>query len=148
MFRERVGLQVEELSPTACREKLEKATVGRLGVNVDALPVVLPVNFALDGNAIVIRTTEGTKLSAAMHEAVVAFEVDEYDPEADRGWSVLVQGRAREITESTRIDRAKVLPLRPVTKGGVADRFVEVEMEIVTGRRVQPLAGSVASNGA
>lgn len=148
MFSGRVGLRVEELSPGACREKLESATLGRVGMNVGALPVVLPVNFAVDGNSIVIRTTEGTKLSAALDQAVVAFEVDHYDPEAERGWSVMVQGRAHQITESSRIDRAKVLPLRPVTEGGIADRFVEVEMEIVTGRRVEPIKGSVASQGA
>lgn len=147
MFTERAGLQVEDLSIGACREKLESATVGRVGMNVDALPVVLPVNFAVDGDSIVIRTTAGTKLSAAMDEAVVAFEVDHYDPQESRGWSVLVQGRARQITESSRIDRAKVLPLPPVTEGGVDDHFVEVEMAIVTGRRVEPLAGDVASQG-
>jgi len=147
MFRYRAGIRVQELSPGACREKLESESLGRLGVNVDALPVVLPVNFAVDGNSIVIRTSEGTKLSAAMHEAVVAFEVDHYDPEAESGWSVLVQGRAHEITDYGRIDRAKVLPLRPVTEGGAGDHFIEVEMEIVTGRRVEP-ADAAASQGA
>jgi nitroimidazol reductase NimA-like FMN-containing flavoprotein (pyridoxamine 5'-phosphate oxidase superfamily) len=41
---------------------------------------VLPVNFCLDAERIVLRTGEGTKLDAASRNAVVSFEVDEIDP--------------------------------------------------------------------
>ncbi|MGH9029220.1 MAG: pyridoxamine 5'-phosphate oxidase family protein [Acidimicrobiales bacterium] len=138
MSSEPGGLLMGDLPINACLEKLETASVGRLGVSMDALPVVLPVNFALDGNSIVIRTTPGTKLSAAINQAVVAFEVDDYDAETARGWSVLVQGTAREITTTWGLERARSLPLRPVTPDGASDRFVEVEMEIVTGRHIEP----------
>jgi len=142
---DRFGPSAGELSPGACREKLESRTIGRLAVNIDALPVVLPVNYVLDGNSIVIRTPVGTKLGAAINETVVAFEVDHFDQEVDRGWSVLVQGRSREITGAERLERAMVLPLRPVTSNGTPDRFVEVEMEIVTGRHIEPLEGPGAT---
>jgi nitroimidazol reductase NimA-like FMN-containing flavoprotein (pyridoxamine 5'-phosphate oxidase superfamily) len=132
------ALVVTDLSSSACREKLEKAIIGRIAVSVDALPVVLPVNFAVVGDSIVIRTTVGTKLSAAAHHAVVAFEVDDYDEKSEVGWSVLVQGTAREITLPDRVEQMRQLPLRPVSEEGSEDKFIEVEMQIVTGRHVEP----------
>lgn len=135
----RLGLLVEELGLDVCLGKLGSATLGRLGVNVAALPVVVPVNFVVDANSIVFRMTPGARLMAAMDETVVAFEVDDYDAEADRGWSVLVQGIAREIKDSERLNRVRALPLRPITPDGSADRFVEVKMVTVTGREVKPL---------
>ena len=58
------------------------APLGRVGVSGGALPSVLPVNFRFDGRQILIRTGVGTKLDAAVANAVVAFEVDEIDPVA------------------------------------------------------------------
>jgi uncharacterized protein len=140
-------LLFEELSVSACRDKLKNATVGRLGVSIDALPVVLPVNFAVDGNSIVIRADPGTKLSAAMNEAVVAFEVDDFDSEARRGWSVLVQGIARQITTQSRLDRARALSLASGGGGnGSGDAYIEVQMEIVTGRYSEPVHSSNAAS--
>lgn len=134
-------LLVEDLPMSVCREKLEAATMGRLGVSVDALPVVLPVSYALDGDSIVIRTEPG-KLSAAIGETVVAFEVDHFDTERESGWSVHVQGRAREITASGRLERARSLLVRQATDDESADSFIEVDMDIVTGRHMEPRTGT------
>jgi uncharacterized protein len=140
-------LLFEELSVSACRDKLKNATVGRLGVSIDALPVVLPVKYAVDGNSIVIRADPGTKLSAAMNEAVVAFEVDDFDPGARRGWSVLVQGTARQITAESRLDRARALSLA-TGDNGPGDAYIEVQMEIVTGRYLESVHSSNAASEA
>lgn len=42
---------------------------------VDGQPIVLPVDCAVQGEIVVFRTGEGTKLKAA-HGTKVAFEVD------------------------------------------------------------------------
>lgn len=133
------GLLVDELALETCYERLRTATIGHLGVTVNALPVVVPVYFAVDGNSIVIRTSPGTRLSAAVNEAVVAFEVDHYDTDEDQGWSILVQGRAREITTSARLERARSLHIGSLTEPSVADRFIAVEMDIVTGRTIEQI---------
>jgi uncharacterized protein len=133
------GLVVERLPVDACHEKLRKGTIGRLAVSLNALPVVVPVNFAVDGNWIVIRTTPWEKIAAVADKAVVAFEIDEFDTDQDKGWSVLVQGRARSITTPSRLARARSLPLRPITADGADDTFIAIEMEIVTGHHVEPM---------
>jgi len=131
-------LVVEVLSDAECRSFLGRSTVGRVGVTIDALPVILPVNFALVEGAVVFRTTPGTKLSAALQGAVVAFEADDYDPNGDRGWSVVVQGTAAEVTDADRIARLRALPLRIISARGEGDHFVEIPITNVTGRRIRP----------
>jgi uncharacterized protein len=106
-----------------------------VGLSSAALPVVLPVNFALDGEEIVIRTGAGTKLDAALRNAVVAFEVDEIDPVYHSGWSVMVTGMARELRAPGEIERARALPLRPWAPG-VRDAFIAIPAQLVSGRRI------------
>jgi len=88
---------LEALSGVECYRLLAAAQVGRLGVNADGYPLIFPVNYALDGAVILLRTQPGTKLGAADY-ANVTFEVDHIDPRTRSGWSVLVRGVAEEIT--------------------------------------------------
>ena len=41
------------------------------------LPVVLPVTFVLDGDAVVFRTRAGSRLAGITSGSVLAFEVDD-----------------------------------------------------------------------
>ena len=133
------GVVFEVLDDSHCRALLDRAGVGRVGISaIHALPVVLPVNYAVLENSIIFRSTPGTKVSAGLMNAVVAFEVDEYESNGDVGWSVLVQGMATQITDPEEIAVAKGLPLRFISAGGDADRFVRIEMATITGRRVRP----------
>jgi uncharacterized protein len=94
---DRNGLEV--LSRDECLRLLGTAGLGRVAVTTAALPTILPVNFRFDGRQILIRTGRGTKLDAATRNAVVAFEVDEVEPATREGWSVVVTGVARELTD-------------------------------------------------
>ena len=91
----RTGL--EELGRDDCLQFLARAPLGRLGVVVGGRPLVFPVNFTLDGDAVILRTDEGTKLHAARN-GPVAFECDGIDRLYHTGWSVLVRGVAKEVT--------------------------------------------------
>src|SRR3954469_1411979 len=53
---------LEELSDAECRELLGAHEVGRLIVVLDGEPHVFPVNYAFDGEGIVVRTDHGAKL--------------------------------------------------------------------------------------
>jgi len=138
MSRDERGVQFEELNPSQCRVLLQTASVGRLSLSIEALPVVLPVNYAVDGDAVVFRTMPGTKLSAALFQTVVAFEVDDYEPNGDVGWSVLVRGISSEIQDDDAVTRARNLPLRFISPGGLSDSFIRIPIGAVTGRSLQP----------
>ena len=117
-----------------CLELLGRNSFGRIGLKIADDPIVLPVYYALVDDEIVFRTDPGTKLIAAVLDSRVAFEVDS---EAD-GWSVLVIGRAHEV----RAPGADVEHLQErLDRGwpaGERDRVVKIEIERVTGRRLQP----------
>jgi nitroimidazol reductase NimA-like FMN-containing flavoprotein (pyridoxamine 5'-phosphate oxidase superfamily) len=126
---------LEMLSEDECHTLLAAAEIGRVGMTVAALPVILPVNYAYVDGAVVFRTGEGTKLRAASGGSILAFEVDSYDVVARTGWSVLVIGRAAEITDPAELERLRALGLAPWANG-TKTHYVRLEPELLTGRRI------------
>lgn len=127
---------LETLTSDECMHLLSCHAMGRVAVTWDVLPVILPVNYALDGERVVLRTAAGTKLCAALSHSVVAFEIDDFEPVDHSGWSVLVRGPAREITDREDLERARRLPLRPWGNES-ADRYMAIQIEMVSGRRTE-----------
>lgn len=84
------------LTSAECRRLLATRRLGRLAfINRADQPLIVPVNYSLDGRDVLIATGPGPKLQAAIRRDVVAFEVDAIDEETGRGWSVVVSGRAQ-----------------------------------------------------
>jgi nitroimidazol reductase NimA-like FMN-containing flavoprotein (pyridoxamine 5'-phosphate oxidase superfamily) len=136
--------RIQSLSSEECLQLLSTGRVGRIAVTRDALPVILPVNYAVDGGSILIRTTDGAILRAARAGgAVVAFEVDNLDERTMTGWSVLVTGTLREVTAVSAVVRAEQLPLVPWA-GGERRHFVRITPGLLSGRRI--LAQEVAAS--
>jgi nitroimidazol reductase NimA-like FMN-containing flavoprotein (pyridoxamine 5'-phosphate oxidase superfamily) len=121
------------LRRSACLSLLEGQRVGRLGFVVDGWPIILPVNYALDGDDVILRTGAGTKLSAIRHGAQVAFEVDGLDDVHRSGWSVLVLGTAHEVEDEQSLARARRLPLRSWSSTP-KDFWIRIEAVQITGR--------------
>jgi hypothetical protein len=109
--------------------------VGRVGITLGALPVILPVNFVVIDGAIVFRTAPGSKLSAAASGAVVAFEVDSHDRDRRSGWSVLVVGRSEVVHDLDVTFRALAAKLEPFADGR-RPSLVRIHPELVSGRRL------------
>lgn len=126
------GLEV--LGRAACLELLASAPVGRVGASIDALPVVLPVNYVVADERIVFRTGAGAKLAAASDGAVIAFEVDAYDPATATGWSVVVQSVAH-IVPAGAIADTDLAELK-VWGATDADHLVSLDTNRITGRRI------------
>jgi nitroimidazol reductase NimA-like FMN-containing flavoprotein (pyridoxamine 5'-phosphate oxidase superfamily) len=79
-----------------CYRLLATHEIGRIVVNAERYPLILPVNYGLDGTTLVIRTHPGTLQQAAEH-ANLTFEVDDIDRRTRTGWSVIVRGQAEEV---------------------------------------------------
>lgn len=127
------GLQV--LSKGECLELLSSADIGRIVFTDRALPAVQPVNFCLADGHIVIRTNVGSKLAAATRRAVVAFEVDEFDPATRTGWSVTAVGQARAVQDEVERARLAELPLQPWAPGD-RNHYIVVQIAQLSGRRI------------
>ncbi|HVT78248.1 MAG TPA: pyridoxamine 5'-phosphate oxidase family protein, partial [Acidimicrobiales bacterium] len=133
MELDRNGLEV--LSRAECLRLLGKTTIGRIGLSMGALPTVLPVNFFFDDDRILVRTSAGAKLDAALDNAVVAFEVDDFDPLYHSGWSVVVTGTTREVTDPEELERLELMPVpRWLPSSG---RLIAISTDLVTGRRLR-----------
>jgi nitroimidazol reductase NimA-like FMN-containing flavoprotein (pyridoxamine 5'-phosphate oxidase superfamily) len=72
--------------------------VGRLAACPGGEPMIFPLNYAVDGDAIVFRTQAGTKLSA-ITRSLVTFETDHFDA-SGQGWAVTFEGLAQEVLDS------------------------------------------------
>lgn len=126
-----------ELDEEACWAFLHDQHLGRVAVVEFGLPVVYPVNYALDGRSVVFRTGRGSKMKAAIAGREVAFEVDQADPLFETGTSVIVHGRMWEVAHPDRELGPDALALRPWAPAA-RDHFVRVVAEAVTGRHIRP----------
>ena len=128
----------EVLEAEDCRRLLVGCEVGRLGVVDGGQPVIVPVTYALMGDTIVFRTAEGTELRRA-HGSPACFEVDDIDPAAHAGWSVLVLGRLEEVTpyDAAEVRRLRALPLSPWASGD-RSHWMRLVATRISGRRVGP----------
>jgi hypothetical protein len=131
---DRAGLEILHLGD--CFGLLESVPVGRIGFLAGGEMVILPVNFLVDGQDVIFRTAEGSKLSAVEVGHYVGFEADSYDAATGTGWSVLVNGLA-EIVDSEE-DAARLDTLGLLSWGeGIAGRvWVRIRPSSITGRRI------------
>ena len=116
-----------------CLEYLSAGGLGRVAVNVGALPAILPVHFAMDAERVVFSVGSDTVLHRATRDTVVAFESDGTETDGRRQWSVSVTGIARHLTEDDTSGRSGI------AAAGWAHHetptVVSISMEYVSGRR-------------
>jgi nitroimidazol reductase NimA-like FMN-containing flavoprotein (pyridoxamine 5'-phosphate oxidase superfamily) len=129
---------IEPLSDAECRELLARQSFGRVGITSGGLPLILPVHYFYDDGVIVFRTGVGTKLRAAANGDVLAFEVDHYDAQTGRGWSVMVLGRAAIVVTEHEHDRFRILAHAAAAEE--RNHYVRLFCEIVTGRVIEKAA--------
>ena len=133
MDRDRSGLDV--LTRAQCLHLLSRARIGRLAFHSRAVPVILPVAFAVDEDAIVVRVADGSRLDAGTRDAVVAFEADGGDP-SRRGWSVSVTGTTSDVSDPRELARNRaLLPDWSDSSDGGGGRVVRISLELMSGRR-------------
>ncbi|WP_425298432.1 pyridoxamine 5'-phosphate oxidase family protein [Nocardia abscessus] len=126
-----------EIDQTESLRLLASARYGRVVFTRDALPAIRPANHLFDGGMILIRTRLLAQLSSTPRTApgvVVAYQADDIDPVGRMGWSVVVTGFARPVTDPQLIARCERL-LAPW--GDPAPTFViGIEPTIVKGVRL------------
>ncbi|MFF4603143.1 DUF1918 domain-containing protein [Streptomyces sp. NPDC001339] len=127
--------ELRELSPDACRDRLGTHGVGRIAVSTPDGLAVLPVNYEVIDGAIAFRTAHGT-VPAAAAGSDAAFEVDHVDEAMSQGWSVLVHGRARTVTEPDAVRRLDEQAHSRPWAGGERPLWVLIEPRHLTGRRI------------
>ncbi|HEX2258565.1 MAG TPA: pyridoxamine 5'-phosphate oxidase family protein [Actinomycetota bacterium] len=127
--------RTEALTQEECMELLQyRSYVGRVAFIENGRPMVLPVNYLADGGSVVFSTRKGSKLSR-LKEAPVAFEVDASRSLRSSGWSVLVQGVAREVTDPEELESLRRGPLKSWAFPR-AEHWIRISIDKISGRRI------------
>jgi nitroimidazol reductase NimA-like FMN-containing flavoprotein (pyridoxamine 5'-phosphate oxidase superfamily) len=135
--RDRHGTEI--LDYATCLELLGGRAVGRVAFVDAGTPMIVPVNYALDGTAIVFRSAIGAKLDAAERGHAVAFEIDDHNPAAQTGWSVVATGITELVDDPGDVERLDARPVESwALTGANATTWVRLRTDTITGRRVAP----------
>lgn len=126
--------RIQTLTRGQCLALLSSVEIGRVVFTDQALPAILPVTFVVDGDAVVFRTSTGSRLARAADRAVLAFEADDVRPATHSGWSVVVTGQAE--VESDPSQQARLDARLHAWVPGFKDVFVRIPLTVVTGRQV------------
>ena len=95
--------RMQALDETESMRLLESARWGRCAWSTPAGPRILPINYSvLDGN-VFFRTGLNGRLAEATTGGPVALEADELDDGMQSAWSVVVLGRAEQVTDPVEV---------------------------------------------
>ena len=124
--------RIEDLSAAECEELLRAGLVGRVAFWADG-PHVVPINYAVSGSTLVLRTTAESQLATRAPGTVVALEIDNLDYEGHRGWSVVATGTCLTIDDPDEvIDSWEPRPWAD----GERESYLGITWERLTGRRI------------
>lgn len=128
---------LSRLSVAECRELLASRQVGRLAyIARPGVPDVVPVNYALHGDDVLVRSGVGPKLQAAERGDVIVLQVDDVDETAHTGWSVVAAGPAQRLSPA----RVRALPpdtLPAAWANGPRHSVIRIRPTRVEGRRLR-----------
>jgi nitroimidazol reductase NimA-like FMN-containing flavoprotein (pyridoxamine 5'-phosphate oxidase superfamily) len=133
---------LEVLDRSTCLELLRTVGVGRLAwAETDGHVQVLPLNFALDGDDVVVRTGSGTLVTAVQAGRRLSFQADDLEPAVRGGWTVLITGAAQVVGPGSESERLARL-VQPWA-GGLKPVVVRLRAGDVKGRRLTLHGGGV-----
>lgn len=126
-----------ELEPWECWAKLAPGGVGRVALTTPDGPRVIPVNYRTLDGAVLYRTRAGSTPARALGHTV-AFEVDHLDEALSHGWSVLLVGPARQVTEAESVVWfGRHADPRPWVGDEARDTWVRISPRSITGRVIR-----------
>ena len=129
-------MEIKELPRHQSESLLRSGIAGRIALCTADGPYVVPVNYSVVDDAVVVRTTEDSFLATHGPGATVAFEVDQFDYENHRGWSVVARGRAHRIADVRELSHVMATWEPRSWADGPRCVFLKIPWEDLTGRRL------------
>jgi len=128
--------ELRELSSRECLTLLRSGVAGRIALLTPTGPHIVPVNYSVVDDAIVVRTSPYSLLGTYGRETMLAFEIDGMDAAKERGWSVQARGRAGVVT-----DRDDLAAIREVAEprpwvGGGRSLYLRLRWTEITGHKL------------
>lgn len=123
------------LDETECWVLLDDHGIGRIALTGKDGLMVFPVNYQVLGREIVFMTAVDSPLASAAGTEI-AFEADHLDEAFEQGWSVLLVGPVRRVSDEITARRLGNAVYSTPWAGGVRDTVMTLAPRRVTGRRV------------
>ena len=118
-----------------CERLLRAAVFGRVAFSASDRMEVIPVNYSVMGDAVLVRTTPGSLLDRQADGATMLIEVDQIDHERWHGWSVVARGRAERIEEGQLTIGERSSPGPPPWVSG-RDVWIRLRWDEISGRKL------------
>lgn len=129
---------LRELSYHDCERLLQAGVAGRAAVCTPAGPHIVPVNYWWLDRSVVLRTTPYSTLGTYGRGAVLAFEVDHFDPATQHGWSVVARGRAESVTDQMELNELREASRAGSWAEGTRNLYLRLRYTELTGRQLGP----------
>jgi uncharacterized protein len=125
-----------ELTSGECHALLEAGLVGRVAMCTPMGPHIVPVNYSVVDQSVILRTTPYSVLGSHAQGTILALEVDQFDYERHRGWSVVARGRAEVVTGADDLEDIKRRWEPRAWAAGSRNLFLRIRWSELTGRRL------------
>lgn len=125
-----------ELSAQECQELLRSGVAGRVAISTPTGPHIVPVNYSVMDETIIIRTSPYSLLGTYGRDTTFAFEIDAFDRERARGWSVQARGRVEAVTDRDAIRLIQDVSEPQPWAAGARTLYLRLLWTELTGRQV------------
>ena len=123
-----------ELSAPECEGLLRAGVIGRVAMATPEGPLIIPVNYVVFEDTVVIRTSAYSLLGTHARNTMVAFEVDDLDPDRQTGWSVVARGRAWAETDPIELARIRAECSPRSWASGRRNVYLRIRWDRLSGR--------------
>lgn len=125
-----------DLEPVECLRLLRSGVVGRVALSTPEGPHIVPVNYSVFEDTIVVRTSTYSLLGTYGRNAMLALEVDDVDHDRHVGWSVVARGRAWAELDATAIAAMRSIWRPHPWATGVRNLYLRMRWENLSGRAI------------
>ncbi|GAA1914011.1 pyridoxamine 5'-phosphate oxidase family protein [Nocardioides marmoribigeumensis] len=129
-----------DLTPSDCLALLRAGSLGRVAVSTPDGPHIVPVNYSVFDDTVVVRTSSYSVLGTHARDAVVALEIDGWDPATRHGWSVVARGRATIESDPRTIRAIRDAAPDAPWAGGTRNLYLRLRTDRLSGRAIGDLA--------
>jgi len=125
-----------DLTPDECRRLLSAGVAGRIALSTPDGPHIIPVNYAVVDDAIIIRTSPYSVLGTHGRNTLLAFEVDQFDHHYQVGWSVVARGRGEVLTDPDEVEHIRTTWEPRPWAAGNRRLYLRLRWAELSGRRI------------
>lgn len=128
--------ETRELSTRQCENLLRAGVAGRVALSTATGPHIVPVNYSVLDESIIIRTSPYSLLGTYGRDTTLAFEIDSFDRDRERGWSVQARGRVEVVSSPTVLDRIREGGEPQPWAGGARTLYLALRWTELSGRQL------------